>query len=151
MKVTRDAVVVLHYRLFDAQGTLVESSDEAGPIRYRHGRAELLPGLESALEEAAEGDSLRLSLEPDEAFGRYDPGGIVAVPRTELSDEVDYRPGDWVSLRVEGGEAQGEEAEMEMRVLEVHPEQVLMDANHPLAGQRVTFELEVVSVESPER
>jgi len=151
------AIVEVRFRLFDARGELVEADET---IRYRHGNEEILPALERGLEGARAGDELRLALEPGEAFGDYDPEGIVAVPRSELPAELHVEPGAWITARVvdgepdeeahEGdeGEARAEEREMELRVLEVHPDQVLVDANHPLAGQRVVFELEVVSVES---
>lgn len=141
------ALVEVRFRLFDARGELVEADET---IRYRHGREEILPALERGLEGARAGDELRLALEPGEAFGDYDPEGIVAVPRSELPAELRVEPGAWITARVvdDEREEEDEEREMELRVLEVHPEQVLVDANHPLAGQRVVFELEVVSVES---
>ena len=147
MTIRANSVVEIRYRLFDARGELVETTDEDGPIRYRHGEAEILTGLERALEGAAAGDELRVTLQPEEAYGAHNPEGIVAVPRDELP-EGDYAPGTWVAvgLEAEAGE-DVEDAELEMRVLEVHDDTIVMDANHPLAGQPVTFEVEVVSVE----
>ena len=157
-RVSAGANVEVRFRLFDAHGDPVESDET---IRYRHGHEEILPGLERALEGARAGDELRVALEPDEAFGVYDPEGIVALPRSELPDELSVEPGAWITARIVDGDDDGDaggaeadaegddEREMELRVLEVHPDQILVDANHPLAGQRVVFEIEVVSVESP--
>jgi len=146
------SIVEIRYRLFDARGELVETTDEEGPVRYRHGQAEILAGLEEALEGARAGDELRVTLGPEEAYGAHNPEGIVAVPRKELP-EGDYAPGAWVAVHFEPDpdeagppDEEGDE-ELEMRVVEVQDDAVIMDANHPLAGQSVTFEVEVVSVE----
>jgi len=152
MSIQENSIVEIRYRLLDKDGELVESTDEEGPIRYRQGTAEILPALESALEGASAGDQLRVTLEPTDAYGDHNPEGIVIIPRQELPVD-DYSPGDWVAVGVEpepGGAGPGEDVEsdeLEMRVLEVNPDEVIMDANHPLAGQSVTFEVEVVSVE----
>lgn len=162
-RIAAGAIVVARLRLFDARGELVEPQET---IRYRHGHEEILPGLERGLEGARAGDELRLTLEPGEAFGDYDPEGIVAIPRSELPAGLRVEPGAWITARLmdddggeegeDGNEGDAEEVgdeggdderEMELRVLEVHPEQILVDANHPLAGQRIVFEIEVVSVE----
>lgn len=149
MKVARDATVEIRYRLLDAAGNEVESTEAEGPLRYRHGRDEILPGLERALDDARPGDRIRVTLTPEEAFGAHDPEGIVVVPRSELP-EREYRAGDWLAVQVEADEGDDvEEGELEMRILEVDDEALVMDANHPLAGQSVTFEVEVVSVEPP--
>ena len=149
MNIQENSIVEIRYRLLDKDGELVESTDEDGPIRYRHGTAEILPALESALIGASAGDQRRVTLAPAEAFGEHNPDGIVIVPRQELPDE-DYSPGDWIAVGVEAEAGEQEDLEgdeLEMRVLEVNEDAVVMDANHPLAGQSVTFEVEVVSVE----
>lgn len=139
-----DCVVELAYELVDERGASVETSDEDGTIRYRHGHEEILPGLESALEGRRTGDELEVTLAGDEAFGTYDPAGLFSVPRDELPGD-DYAPGDFLTIGVEDGD---ETDELEARVVEVQEDSVLFDANHPLAGQRVTFKLRVLSVES---
>ena len=152
MRVERDALVEFHYRLYDEEGELVEATEPDEPIRAVHGDEMLLPGIERALEGAEAGATLRFTLEPDDAFGAYNPEGIVSVPRKELPPEHEYLVGDWISIVVEDraeAEDEGdgdEEGEMEMRILEVRDEDIVFDANHPLAGQRITFEVDVVSV-----
>jgi FKBP-type peptidyl-prolyl cis-trans isomerase SlyD len=149
VNIQENSIVEIRYRLLDKDGELVESTDEEGPIRYRHGSAEILPALENALIGASPGDQVHVTLEAEEAFGAHNPDGIVIVPRQELPDE-EYSPGDWVAVGVEqepGEQEEIESDELEMRVLEVNEDAVVMDANHPLAGQSVTFEVDVVSVE----
>lgn len=153
MKIKQNSSVEIRYRLLDQDGELIESTDDDGPLRYRHGSDDLLPALEEALTGASAGDELRVTLTPEDAFGPHNPEGIVIIPRQELPDDV-YSPGDWVAIGVESdeGEREGEDdedegEELEMRILEVREDAVVMDANHPLAGQSVTFEVVVVSVE----
>ena len=152
MKVEERSEVELRYRLLDAEGQLIEGTDEE-PIRYTHGRGSILPGLEEALEGKEAGSTLSVSLEPEQAFGAYNPEGLVSIPRTELPTEHVYEVGDWITVGVDGlegeGDDEGEEDEMEMRVVEVREQEIVLDANHPLAGQSVTFEVEILSVEPP--
>ncbi len=158
MTIQTGSRVELHYDLLDEHGHLVESTADEGPVRYVHGQGEILPGLERALEGAAAGTRLDVELEPDEAYGAYDPEGLVSVPRSEMPEDLPLSRGDWISVHVEedeeespefraGGEDESlEEGEMEMRVVEVGADEVVLDANHPLAGQRVTFRVTVASV-----
>ena len=150
MKVGANTVVEMNYRLFDAEGELVESTSDDGPVRYRHGRDEILPGLEVGLEGAEAGGTIRLTLDPEDAYGAYNPDGLVLIPRTELPDDISYTAGDWISVCVEGDDESDHdhgENEMEMRVVEVRETEIVLDANHPLAGQSLTFEVDVLSVE----
>ena len=152
MKITKGAVVELTYQLMDSKGQVVESADDDAPIRYKHGFAEILPGLEAALEGKTAGEAFAIELDPDDAYGSHDPEGIVSVPRSELPAEG-FEKGDWITLRVEADEEdQGEveEGDLDMRVVELRDDEVILDANHPLAGQRVTFQLKVISVGPPE-
>ena len=151
MKIAPNALVELSYELFDEKGELVESSSEEGPIRYRHGHEEIIPGLEQALEGAGPGDHVRIELAAEDAYGPYEPEGLLSIPLDELPEGNDYKTGDWVSVVMESDDGSGGEdlGELELRVIETDDEAVILDANHPLAGQAVTFEVEVLSVESP--
>ena len=161
MNVTDGTVVALGYKLFDEHGELVETSDEEGPLTYTHGEGELFPALEAVLEGAEIGAHRRVTLAPEDAYGPYDPGAIVSVPRANLPDDVELQEGDFLSISVEKEELESwqqsseeedddgeeeEDGELELLILEVGPDEVILDANHPLAGQEITFELEVLSV-----
>ena len=150
MNISNGAIVEMRYRLLDAEGALIEATEEGEPVTYRHGDGEILPGLEKALEGAEAGGSLRITVEPEDAYGDYNPDGLVIVPRSEMPEGEAYTAGDWLSVHVEddGSGLPEEEREMEMRVVEVNDEQVVLDANHPLAGQRVIFEVDVLSVQN---
>lgn len=147
MKIQQGKVVVLKYELYRKDGSLFETSEEE-PIEFVQGDESVLPGLERALEGLEEGDKLELSLSAAEAFGEYNPEGIVAVPRAELPPDVDLVQDEWITVVVQGDATDEDEevGEMDMRIVEAGPEEVILDANHPLAGQDVTFKIEVISV-----
>lgn len=150
MKIAPGCEVEITFELFDAAGELVESSEEIGSVVYTHGADELVPGLEAALLGKSAGDRLDVSLEPDEAFGPYDAELIVSVPRAELPPDAEIVPGDIVPVVLEEEEGDdalsAEDREMEMRVVEIGPDAVFLDANPPLAGQKVRFQVEVLKV-----
>lgn len=159
MKVETNALVSMHYRLFDAEGELFESTAEDGPVRYRHGHDEILPRLEAAITGKEAGETLELTLAAEDAYGPYDPEGLMPIPRNELPPDHEYVAGEWISVSVEDDEADDDgdhvhdedcehSGEMEMRIVEVREDEIVLDANHPLAGQEVRFEVEVISVES---
>jgi len=150
MKISSDHWVEFHYELLDARGHQVETTADDGPVRYLHGHDEILPGLERALLGRRPGERFEISLAADEAYGAYDPEGIVSVPRSEMPEDEEISPGTWLTVSVEADgddEEDADEREMELRVVEIHPEEVILDANHPLAGQDVTFRITIVSVE----
>jgi FKBP-type peptidyl-prolyl cis-trans isomerase 2 len=75
----------------------------------------------------------------------------VAVPRSEFPEDAEIVPGDWVSIEVSGEEGEEKKGEMEMRVVEIAPEAITLDANHPLAGEEITFDLRIKSVRKASR
>ncbi|MCI0549292.1 MAG: hypothetical protein L0027_18655, partial [Candidatus Rokubacteria bacterium] len=95
---------------------------------------------------------LEVTLAPAEAFGEYNPEGLVSVPRADLPPDVELVRDEWITVVVHGDEAGEEEVgEMDMRIVEAGGDEVILDANHPLAGQAVTFKLEVLSVRDGDR
>lgn len=163
MKIRPGCIVELDYELRDGEGQVFESSKEEGRMRYLHGNEEIPAGIEGRLEGAQEGDKMEIALAAGEAYGQYDPEGILSIPRENFPPDAEIVPGDWIEVTVqheteeEEEEEEGEEDEededeepdthvMEMRVLEISPEAIVLDANHPLAGKPVVFDLEVISV-----
>ncbi|HLV66794.1 MAG TPA: FKBP-type peptidyl-prolyl cis-trans isomerase [Polyangiaceae bacterium] len=128
--------VRVRYVARDADGELVE--DTAQESSYVHGRGVLLPALEAALENRASGDHVRVTLRPEDAFGPRRQEAILELDRDELPAEV--AAGD----RYEAETADG--LLVVLRVLEVRDDAVVVDSNHPLAGQRITFEIDVLEV-----
>lgn len=147
MKIRPGCLVELEYTILDDEGGIHETSDEGGPLEYVHGTGELPPALEEALEGGEAGTELELTLPPGEAFGDYNPDGIVTVPRGDFPEDVELVPGESIEVHIEDDD--GEEDTLEMRVVEVGPDGVVLDANHPLASREVTFRVKVLSVGEP--
>jgi len=148
VKISTGCIVELAYALRDSGGDLVEHSEEDGPMVYLHGNDEIPETIETELEGRGEGDEVHVSLAAGVAYGEYNPDGIVTVPREQFPPDAEIVPGDWIDLTIadeEGKEPENAES-LEMRVVEISPEAIVLDANHPLAGQACTFDLKVVSV-----
>ena len=132
----------------DEHGKTLEQTEGDRPLVYIHGDGELPPGVEAALEGATVGTKLDLMLEVEEAFGPHDPAEVIAIPRAELPEDLDVKPGDWLPLTLEPEEGDdGDDEEVEVIVVAVDEEAVTIDLNHPYAGQRLRFQVEVLGVE----
>ncbi|MFN0006546.1 MAG: peptidylprolyl isomerase [Planctomycetota bacterium] len=148
MKIRAGCFVELSYELRGDEGELVEHSEEDGPMVYLHGNEEIPAKIEGELEGRGVGDELHVELEAGVAYGEYNPDGIITVPREQFPPDAEIVPGDWIDVTLADQEGkEPEEAEsLEMRVVEISPEAIVLDANHPLAGKACTFDLKVVSV-----
>ncbi len=147
MKIQSGCIVELTYQLKDEEGAVVEQSDADGPMSYLHGYGEIPPGLETRLTGAEVGTAFEVTLAPGEAFGDYDPDKILAVPRDQFPADAEIVPGDTITVSVaDDDDPDAEEGEMDTRVVEISPEAIVLDANHPYAGKRMTFDLKVLSV-----
>lgn len=136
--IQNDLVAAIHYTLKNDDGDVVDSSEGRDPLEYLHGHGNLVAGLEAALAGKAPGDSLKVSVSPEEGYGVSDEDLVVDVPREYLPAE-DIEPGMRFSAETSGG----------MRlftVVEVGEETVVMDGNHPLAGETLHFDVEIVSI-----
>ncbi|MEW6072001.1 MAG: FKBP-type peptidyl-prolyl cis-trans isomerase [Planctomycetota bacterium] len=149
MRIGTGAHVEIHYELLDETGACLETTRDEEPVRYVHGEEEILPGLEAALAGHAAGERIRVTLPAAEAYGEYAPEGLVSLPRAEIdATDEELAPGAWITVAVTETE-DAVDGELEMRVVEVDGDEVILDANHPLAGRKVTFVVEVVSVSRP--
>jgi FKBP-type peptidyl-prolyl cis-trans isomerase 2 len=145
LKISSGTLVELSYVIESPDGEVLESSEQSGPLDYQHGQGELPPALEEALEGKQPGEDVTVSLGPGEAFGEYNVDGLVSVPRAEFPEDAELVVGDHISVTVEESES-GEPEELSMRIAEVSPEAVVLDANHPLADQAVVFRVQVLGV-----
>lgn len=141
MKIAKNTVVTLHYKLSDAQGNLIEESTE--PMVYLHGGYEnTLPKIEEALDGKDVGYETIVHLEPEDAFGDYDPSLIKIEPRNRLPEPIE------VGMQFEGT-PDGEDSEEEsliFTVTDIADDKVVLDGNHPLAGMALRFSLNVAEV-----
>lgn len=139
MKIAQDTVVTITFRATDAQGKLLE--DDKEPRAYLHGGYNnTLPGIEKALEGQEKGFAATLVLQPEDAFGLRDESLVTSIAKK------DFPPGVKVGGQLKGVDKQGRE--QVFNVTKIKGDTVLLDGNHPLAGQVVRFALKVVDVQA---
>ena len=133
MKIAKDTVVSLRYELSDADGTLLEKTDD--PISYLHGGYDgIFPAVEEAVHGKDVGAQFNITMEPDEAFGEYEHDLVRVEPRSMFPEEVA------VGMQFEGGaEDDDDEDYLLYTVLDVTDDEVTVDGNHPLAGKTLNF------------
>lgn len=135
-----NAVVSIHYKLSDAEGNEIENSAGSDPLKYLHGVGNLIPGLETALVGKSAGDELTVAVPPEEAYGEVVPQLVQEVDR-EIFQGVDtVEPGMAFQSQTQDGSVQ------RIVVTEVDGDRVTIDANHPLAGVELHFDVQVVDV-----
>ena len=139
MNIEKDRVVTFHYELSDDQGTLIESSAGHDPLSYLHGSASIIPGLAGALDGKSAGDQFQVTIQPEEAYGHVQPELFHIVPRESFAGAEDLSAGMLF-------QAEGPQGKQVVRVVKVEEEQVHIDANHPLAGKVLVFDVTIESV-----
>lgn len=139
MNIEKDTVVELDYKLMDQEGQVWESSAEGGPWIYLHGYGEVMPGLEKELTGKAIGQKVKVELPPNEAYGEYEDDLRTEVPREAFAEVQNLCEG----MRLAAESSDGVHAVV---VREIHDDKVVIDANHPLAGQTVKVEVKILSV-----
>lgn len=137
--------VRLRVTIHDAEGEAVQ--DEPSDAEFVFGFGALLPALEQAIEGLPEGAHKKVTLKPEDAFGERDPKAVLEVLRDEFPPDV--AEGDVFDAEEDDSpDAPG--GAVLLRVLEVTPDSVILDRNHPLAGQKVRFDVEVLEVRPAE-
>ncbi len=139
MKIERGRVVKMHYRLRDESGETLEASDEKTPLSYLHGYGNLVPGLEKALEGCDAGLKTTVTIGPADAYGERDEAAVIRAPREEFPEDLDLTPGAEVQAETPDGP-------ITFKVVSADAKEAVLDANHPLAGRTLTFDVEVVDV-----
>ncbi len=139
MKIAKNTVVTVHYKLSDAQGSLIEDGRE--PMVYLHGGYEnTLPKIEEALDGKSVGYETTIQVEPDDAFGEYDPSLVKIEPRDRLPSPLE------IGMQFEGTPEGDDEETMIFTVTDIADGKVVLDGNHPLAGMALRFALNVADV-----
>ncbi len=139
MKIGKNSVVTLKYRLTDAQGEFIEETDE--PVEYLHGGYDgIFPRVEETLEGKEVGYATEMQLEPVDAFGEYDADRVRVEAREKFPEPLE------VGMRFEGVPEDEEEEPEILTVTDLTTDTVVLDANHPLAGTALRFSLEVLEV-----
>ena len=141
MTITKDKVVAIEYTLKGEDGTVIDSSDNLGPLDYIQGYGNLIPGLEAALEGKKAGDSFSVTVPAAEAYGERTDDLIVEVPRANFEADTPVE----VGMQFEAGH-------QIVTVTKIEGDTITIDGNHELAGKDLYFDVKVASVRdaSPE-
>lgn len=139
MKIEHGRIVTMHYTLKDASGATIESSREGAPLAYLHGYGQLIPGLERELAGTEPGHVATVTVAPEDAYGSRDPRAVIRADKGSFPEDITIEPGAEVA-------AETPEGPLSFVIVAVEGDQVVLDANHPMAGKTLTFDVEVVGV-----
>jgi FKBP-type peptidyl-prolyl cis-trans isomerase SlyD len=145
MSIEANSVVSFHYRLTDSNGQLIEDSQGGAPLTYLHGHQGMIQGVEEAITGKKAGDKFTAVIPPEKGYGNRLEDSIQRVPVKHLQVEGKLAPGAAAWVQTETGHHQ-------VTVIKVGKFMVDVDVNHPLAGQTLTFDIEITAVReaSPE-
>lgn len=132
--------VHVHYTGRLEDGTVFDSSEGRDPLEFKLGEGSVIAGFEQAVEGLSVGDKADARLEPDEAYGPVRDDLVMAVPREQLPDGMDPDVGDQLAMQTQDGQ------NVPVTVVDTDESSVRIDANHPLAGKTLIFELELVDI-----
>jgi peptidylprolyl isomerase len=132
--------VKIHYTGTLTDGTVFDSSKDRDPLEFTIGSQQVIPGFEENVKGMAVGDSKKFTLDPSEAYGERNDQMMVDVERAQMPEDINPEVG--MMLQVQGQDG----SVSHVTVAEVTEEKVTLDANHPLAGEDLTFEIELTEI-----
>ena len=132
MTIKEKKVVSFHYTLTDQDGEQMETTRDKDPLTYLHGAQNIVPGLENAMAGRSVGDEFQVTLEPADAYGEKKEANIQRISSKHFRFPKKLKPGQIVGLQTRKGPVQ-------VTIVKVGRVNVDVDANHPLAGQSLTF------------
>lgn len=140
-KITAGKVVTFAYVLKLDDGEEIDSATATDPLAYLHGQKQIIRGLEEALEGMEAGQSKKISLAPVDAYGDYDPDGLSELPLEAFPDDFEVAEGIPIQL-----EDSSSGRVVEAIISDVDEDVVVVNTNHPLAGETLHFDVEIVNV-----
>lgn len=140
MTVKKDKVVEMHYTIKNDAGEVIDTSKGQDPMPILQGHANIVPGLERAIEGMKKGESCDVSVEAKDAYGEYHDEGVQKIPMAALQDIADLKIGMELQSQDEQGNA------FIVMVREITDDTVTVDANHPLAGETLHFNVSIEDV-----
>ena len=132
--------VRIHYTGTLSDGTTFDSSAGRDPLEFTVGSGQIIPGLDKAMPGMAIGDKKSVAVPPEEAYGPINPEAVQAVPREQIPAEIPLEVGKQLQAQNQNGQV------MEVTVADVTEETVTLDANHPLAGKDLVFDIELIEI-----
>ena len=143
MNITDKLHVAFDYKLTLDSGEEVDSSSDGQPLGIITGSGQIIPGLEKAMMGMTVGDSLKISVESEDAYGQVNTEMFRDVPRSQFPGDIELKPGMTF-------QTQGPQGQMPINIKEIKDEDtVVIDLNHPLAGKRLHFDVNIVEVREP--
>lgn len=132
--------ITVHYTGRFEDGTVFDSSLNEGreALKATLGQGQLIPGFENGLIDMKVGDKKTIELEPADAYGDVNPAAIIDVPKAQFPDDLE------AGQMLQGQSPQGM---FIVKVLEINGDMVKVDHNHPMAGKKLIFDLELVGIE----
>lgn len=132
--------VKIHYTGTLTDGTTFDSSAGRDPLEFQVGSGQIIPGLDQAIPGMAVGDQKRVEIACADAYGESNPQARQAVPRDQIPAEIPLQVGTQLQMQTPTGQA------VPVMVVEVSETEVTLDANHPLAGKDLVFDIELVEI-----
>ncbi|MEZ2131112.1 MULTISPECIES: peptidylprolyl isomerase [unclassified Sinorhizobium] len=133
-------IVRVHYVGMLIDGTPFDTSKNREPLQFEIGAGQVIPGLERGVSGMNVGETQTVKIAAADAFGPHDPQKIQTVPRNTIPQNIDLKPGMQLQAQSRAG------TPMTLSVVEVGPIEVTVDANHPLAGRDLMFEVELTEI-----
>lgn len=140
VKVKEGDKVKVQYTLTLDDNTVIEKTDEANPFEFTLNAENIIPGFEKAVIGMSPGESKSVKIPPEEAYGEHKEELVMKVDREDLPEDLDPQVGQHLRLRSDKQEP------FIVTVTGTSDSEVIMDANHPLAGQNLNFEIEVIEI-----
>ena len=132
--------VQVHYTGKLEDGTIFDSSEDGEPLSFTIGENRVIPGFEEAVTGMEPGDTKTTEVEPEQAYGEHREDMVMEMERDQIPGEVDPEVGQQLQLRLENGQT------VPVLITALGEDTVTIDANHPLAGRKLIFDIEVVDV-----
>ncbi len=140
MQAANGQTVRVHYTGTLADGSTFDSSKGRAPLEFTVGGGQVIGGFDQAVAGMVPGDTRTVTIAADDAYGPHRPELVQELPRTAIPPQVDLTPGSRLAAKDQAGN------ELVLTVIEVDEQTARLDANHPLAGEDLTFETELVEV-----
>ncbi|MGV8997876.1 MAG: FKBP-type peptidyl-prolyl cis-trans isomerase [Parvibaculaceae bacterium] len=140
MAAANGSTVQVHYTGSLADGSVFDSSEGSSPLEFTVGSGQVIPGFDKAVTGMTIGEKKTFTIPANEAYGEHDPRMVQDVPRTELPPEMNLEIGMQLSAASPDGR------ELRLVITEISDEIVCLDANHPLAGEDLTFAIELLAI-----
>ena len=132
--------VKIHYTGTLADGTVFDSSAGREPLGFTLGSGQVIPGFDAAVLGMSHGESKKVTIPADKAYGQHKKELVMPVPKNQVPPEI--KPEIGQKLQLQGPDGQP----MVVEVVEINDEHIMLDANPPLAGKDLTFEIELVEI-----